>query len=145
MTYGVLANAFNANNVRLWISGLSPTNELITLFNIQKTKSNPRLRINSRVGAADFYAAPLISVTAEAIVSKDVFQLLDGLSTPNARGALASTQMAVYGQNLSGNTSNDITTQFFAAVSDLSDIANENGTYTVRFTLIIADSTYSTS
>src|SRR5690349_11836425 len=100
MTLGNLAKAFNAQNVKLQITG----SEIITIFNITKLKDHPINRINSRSGAADFPSNPLIEVTFDAIVSKDVYTTFDTANTLNSRGVLPLTAFTVIGQNIGGSS-----------------------------------------
>jgi hypothetical protein len=144
MTYGNLANAINAQVVHLWL-GDSSTGEFITLNNISKVKDVPVNRVVSRSGAADFYSAMLIEFTAEAVVSDDVYNTLDALSTPNSVAQLTEQVFTVNGQNLSGNDTYDITQTFTGQVRHMEDIAGEAGHYTIRFTVRILNSSYTPS
>ena len=138
MTLGSLAKAFNAQNVKLSISG----SEVITIFNVTKLKDHPINRINSRAGAADFPSNPLIEVTFDAIVSKDVYTTFDTAATLSSRGVLPLTPFTVVGQNIGGVAGDDITITFSAIVPHMEDLAPERGAYTIRVTLRIANSTY---
>jgi hypothetical protein len=141
MTYGDLTKAINAQVVHLWI-GSSSSGEMITLNNISKIKTVPVNRVVSRAGAADFFSAMLIEFTAEAVVSQDVYEELDTLSTPNAVAQLPEQVFTINGQNLSGNNTYDITQSFTGQVRQLEDIAGETGHYTVRFIVRILNSSY---
>lgn len=140
MVLGNLEKAFNAQNVKLKLA----SNEFVTLYNIRKKKSHPRNRVNTRVGAADFYSHPLIEITFDAVVSKDVYSAFTALNLLDARGALPLGAFTVLGENLGGSGGDDISVTFSARVPDLEDVAAEAGHYVIRPTLIIKNSTYST-
>lgn len=141
MTLGDLATAINAMVVHLWL-GSSSVGEFITLNNIQKSKDVPVSRVTSRAGAADFFGAMLLEFTAEAVVSQDVYNTIDALSTPNSLGALTEQVFTINGQNLSGNNTFDITQTFTGQIRHMDDIAAETGHYTIRFTVRILNSSY---
>lgn len=138
MTVGNLAKAFNSQNVKLQIGG----SEIITIFNVTKLKDHPINRINSRSGAADFPSNPLMEVTFDCIVSKDVYADFDTASTLNSRGVLPLTAFTIIAQSISGSSPDDITINFSAIVPHMEDLAPERGAYTIRVTLRIANSTY---
>ena len=139
MVLGDLSKAVNSQNVRLKLS----TDEVITLFNINKSKAHPRSRTNSRAGAADFFSNPLIQLTWDAIVTKAIFDAFATLNTLDARGKLPVGSFTIIGENLGGSSGDDITATFSATVPELSDIAGENGSYIIRCLMIVVNSTYS--
>ena len=141
MVLGDVSKAFNAQNVKLKLG----SNEVITIFNINKSKDHPRSRTNTRAGAIDFYSFPLIQVTFDAVVTKDIFDAFAALNTLDSRSNLPDGNFTVFGENLGGSAADDITATFSAEVPTLSDIAGENGNYLIRCTLIIKNSSYSAS
>ena len=140
-TIGNLANAINAQNVQLLIG----TNTAITVYNIRHSTDLPVNRTNTRSGAIDFYSYPLIEVTFDATVSKDIYDALEALTILNSRGVLPNQAFSIIGQNISGNTLNDITTSFTANVRSLVGIAGPTGNYAVTCTLRILNSTWTSA
>lgn len=138
MTLGDISKAFNAQNVRLQLG----SDEIITCYNINKSKSHPRSRVHTRAGAVDFYSFPLLQVTFDAVVTKTVFDALSALNTLDSRSNLPDGTFSIIGQNLGGSSADDILATFTAEVPELSDIAGEAGHYLIRCTLIIKNSTY---
>lgn len=136
---GSLAAAINAQNVQLNIG----TPQAITIFNITAVYDYPINRINSRSGAADFPSNPLREITCDAIISKDLFDLLTTLNTMSARSVLPLQACTITGQSIDG--SSDITATFSAIFPHIEALAADRGAWTVRFTMRIANSTYSAS
>lgn len=138
--YGNIAKAFNAQHVKLQIG--TEANEWILLTNISKRSVAGRTNIQNRSGVAYFFSDNIREVTCEGIVSQDIYNYLVAANTRDSYGNLPSNPYTVWGQSLSGSTSDDITAEFNAYLHDLEDRAAEEGSYMVRFTLTIINSTY---
>ena len=115
---------------------------MATIYNTSKSITSPRLRVNTRSGAADFSSWPLIQLLFTGVISKDMHSALEALAIPNARGVLTQQAFTLIGSSISGSPSDDITVNFTAQVYDFADEAPENGWYLCRATLIILNTSY---
>lgn len=140
MVFDKLAEAFNGGNVRLLMTDAG-LNEDFNLYNMTKKKTTPRNRVDSRGGAADFYAAQLREITFETVVTKQMFNYLDTRSTLNSRSVIPDTVMQVLSDSLDP-VANDLQEDFTAQVIDLEDQSIDGNYWWIRVHLIIKPGSY---
>ncbi len=141
MVFDKLAEAFNGKNVRLLMTD-SGLNEDFNLYNLTKKKTTPRNRVQSRGGAADFYAAQLREVDYETVITKQMFLYLDAQSNLNSRSVIPNTVMQVLADSLDP-VANDLQEDFTAQIVDLEDQSIDGNYWWVRVHMIIVPGSYS--
>ncbi len=142
MAFDGLGKAFNAKNVSIWIDNPS-LSEVINTYDLSTKKITGRNRIETRGGIGDFWGGQLLEVTFEAVITADLFLVLDTLNTLNARNALPLTDMRVLNENLGGVGGDDITEDFQGEIPDIESFAVDVGYKWVKVKIIIRNGTYS--
>jgi hypothetical protein len=135
---GDITKAINSEVVNLSLG----SQLMATIYDTKKSIDSPRLRVNTRSGAADFSSFPLIQLVFTGVVSKDVHAALEALSIPNAQMNLTQQAFTLVGSSITGSSGDNITVNFTGQVYNFSDEAPENGWYLLRCTIIILSSTY---
>lgn len=134
---GDLSKVINANNVKLKLGA----NEYISIFNTDIAKTHPISHVATRSGAVDYFGAPTIDVTFEALVTEEVYKSFDALATLSARGALTYSAMTLLGENI-GVSGDDLSITFSACLPVFQASAPRDSYYAIRGTLRIKNSTY---
>lgn len=142
MVFDKLDETFSGQNVRLLLTD-SGLNEDFNVYNLQKTKTNPSNRVNSRGGAKDYYTHNIREYTYETVITEQMFKYLDTNSELNTRSALPQVVGQVIADSLSGIVADDMTEDFTFEITALSDQSIDGNYWWVRVTMRIVPGTYS--
>ena len=140
MVFDKLAEAFNGKNVRLLLTD-SGLNEDFNLYRLNKKKTTPRNRIDSRGGVADFYTNQLREITYETVITKQMLNYLETQSTLTSRSAMPQTVCRVSSDSLAG-AADDLQEDFTAEIIDLEDESIDGSYWWVRVHMVIKNTTY---
>jgi hypothetical protein len=140
MVFGAVLETINSNNVRFDMDDtINPLEEILYSVNVRPSKDIPQTRTITRGGAIDTPSFVLREFTIDASITKDLFDRLEAVSTPTARGA--NQQLTFRMRAEAQQAGSDIILQYEGFVRNITLNSASDQLYNVTFITRADDST----
>lgn len=130
LSLGNLSKSVNSNFVAL----KKGSSEIITLLNATLADETTIDRQHTRDGSLDTPSFPLIEITGDAIIDKDLYTSLRAMRQLSSRGALPTDTFAIIATNI-GVSGDDFTETGTFILRRMTSAAIKDTAYVVNITL----------